>query len=255
MEELGSKVAVVTGAARGIGFGIAAAFAGQGMRVVMSDLPSATLHRAAERLGDRGATVSVMACDVRDPDEVDALAERALEVFGSVNVLCNNAGVMASGLAWELSLEDWHRVLDVNLWGVVHGIRSFVPHLIHAPGGGHVVNVASMAAVLPVASIAPYNVSKHGVLALSETLEKDLEAAGADVGVTVVMPGRVATSLGLRAPGEPEVSMEPKGKNVLAPEAVGDAVIDALVHRRRFLFTHPHLRGTVEERFGAILAD
>ena len=124
------------------------------------------------------------------------LAELTMERFGRVDLLCNNAGVVSGGRTWEIPLGDWDRVLDVNLWGAIHCIHSFVPLMVGNESGGHVVNVASMAAVTPVPGIAPYNVSKHGLLALSETLQADLQAAGSSVGVTVVMPGRVATSLG-----------------------------------------------------------
>ena len=255
MEELDNKVAVVTGAARGIGLGIAGALAGEGMKVVLSDLPSPALEAAAEHLRQAGRTVETVPCDVRDPDAVERLAVVAEERLGAVNLICNNAGVIASGRTWELSLEDWRRVLDVNLWGVIHGVRTFVPRLLDAPGGGHVVNVASMAAVTPVASIAPYNVSKHGVLALSETLLAELADLGAPVGVTVVMPGRVATSLGIRPPGEgPLDERTEEGPNVLTPEAVGAQVVDAVRRNRPFLFTHEHLMSGVERRFRRILS-
>ena len=256
MDELGGKVAVVTGAARGIGLGVAAALADAGMKVVLSDLASPTLEAAARGLAERGAEVAALPCDVRDAGAVQGLAAQSVERFGSVHLVCNNAGVMVSGRAWELSLEDWHRVLDVNLWGVIHGVRAFVPHLIEAPGGGHVVNVASRAAVTPVAAIAPYNVSKHGVLALSETLKLDLQAAGADVGVTVVMPGRVATSLGLRPPGEPPAEQAAdEERHVLSPDTVGKQVVAAVRRDQLYLFTHEHLRSSVERRFQRILAD
>ena len=126
-----------------------------------------------------------------------------MERFDRIDFLCNNAGVVSGGRTWEIPLGEWNRVLSVNLWGAIHCIHSFVPLIVDNESGGHVVNVASVAAVTPVPGIAPYNVSKYGLLALSETLRVDLEAAGSSVGVTVVMPGRVATSLGSPS-GEPD---------------------------------------------------
>src|SRR5262249_29519700 len=130
-------------------------------------------------------------------------ADETLDRFGAVHVICNNAGVIRTGRSWELSLEDWNAVLRVNLLGVVNGVRTFVPLLLASGTEGHVVNVASMAAVVPVPGIAPYNVAKHGVLALSDTLRMELRDSGAPIGVSVVMPGRVPTRLG-RAPEDPD---------------------------------------------------
>ena len=131
--------------------------------------------------------------DVGDPDAVQALAERTISRFGAVHLLCNNAGIIRAGRVWELSLNDWDAVLRVDLMGVIYGLRSFVPLLLASGEEGHVVNVASMASVVPVPGISPYNVSKHGVLALSETLYAELTQMAAPIGVSVVMPGRVAT--------------------------------------------------------------
>lgn len=255
MRELQGRVGVVTGAARGIGRGLAQAMVAEGMRVVMSDLPSPQLEASAARLAESGGEVVAIGCDVSDPEAVAALAAATIDAFGDVNLLCNNAGVMAGGRTWELSLGDWHRVLDVNLWGAIHGIRSFVPLLLESAHGGHVVNVASMAAVMAVPGIAPYNVSKHGVLALSETLRADLVAAGADIGVTVVLPGRVATGLGQPPGTDPPSAARAGEEGVLSPETVGRQVMGAVKEDRLFLFTHPDRLGGVQARFAAILTD
>jgi NAD(P)-dependent dehydrogenase (short-subunit alcohol dehydrogenase family) len=182
MRDLAGKVAVVTGAASGIGLGIAEALVAQRMRVVLADVDRPRLEQQAARLGAGGAEVLAVVTDVADPASVGRLATATLDHFGGVQVICNNAGVIRPGLSWELSLEDWDLVLRVNLWGVIHGVRAFVPLLLASGAEGHVVNMASMAAVVPVMGIAPYNVSKHGVLALSETLRDELVAAGSKVG-------------------------------------------------------------------------
>ena len=198
MKVLRGRVAVVTGAASGIGLGIARAFADEGVHLVLADIDGQRLEQEAERLRSSGSHVEAVVTDVGDPDAVQALAERTMTRFGAVHLICNNAGILRHGRVWELSLGDWDAVLRVDLMGVVYGIRSFVPLLLASGEEGHVINIASMAAVVPVPGIGPYNVSKHGVLALSETLQAELVQMGASVGVSVVMPGRVASRIGAR---------------------------------------------------------
>jgi NAD(P)-dependent dehydrogenase (short-subunit alcohol dehydrogenase family) len=254
MEQLEGRVAVVTGGASGIGLGIAEAFAGQGMKVVLADVDRSRLEAERDRLGAAGFEVTSVVTDVGNPAQVDALADAAVAAFGDLHLICNNAGVVRSGRTWELSLDDWDQVLRVNLLGVVHGVRAFVPRLLASGHEGHVVNVASMAAVTPVPGIAPYNVTKHGVLALSETLEAELTAAGASIGVTVVMPGRVRSRLGL-SPDAPDVDPPAAGgePGVLEPDDVGAQVVAAVRTGRLHLFTHPERKLDVERRFGRIL--
>jgi NAD(P)-dependent dehydrogenase (short-subunit alcohol dehydrogenase family) len=152
----------------------------------------------------------------------------------------NNAGIVNGGNAWELTLDQWHAVLDINLWGVIHGVRSFVPRILGTGEEGHVVNTASMAAVLPVAGIAPYTVAKHGVLGLSDVLRLDLEKAGAPVGVSVVMPGMIRTG------------MNPIG--TVEPSTVAANVVDAIRRGRPYVYSDDHSRHSVEKRLTAILA-
>jgi short-subunit dehydrogenase len=170
-----------------------------------------------------------------------------------VDLLCNNAGVVVGGRTWEISLADWRRILDVNLWGAIHTVRAFVPLLMGNPDGGHVVMVASLAAVDPWPAIAPYNVSKHGLLALSETLLGDLRATGSAVGVTLVMPGRVATGIGLPS-GAPvpdyDLDAEP---GMLSAEDVAEQVMAAVAEDTLYLFTHPDRMERIEARFDAIV--
>jgi NAD(P)-dependent dehydrogenase (short-subunit alcohol dehydrogenase family) len=254
MEDLAGKVAVVTGAAGGIGLGIAEAFLGRGMSVMLADIEPERLGRQAERLARSGAAVASTVVDVTDPDQVDALATAVLSRFGAVHVVCNNAGIIRTGRAWELSLDDWRAVLDVNLYGVIHGVRTFVPLLLQSGHEGHVINVASMAAVVPVPGIAPYNVSKHGVLAFSETLDDELGRAGATIGVTVVMPGRVPTRLGLPADA-PDPASDQVTAGELVPREVGERVVEAVRAGHLHVFTHPERRAEVRARFARITGD
>src|SRR5215472_10419781 len=189
------RVAVVTGAASGIGFGLSERFVAEGMRVVMADVDAPALAEAADLLAGRRAEVLPVTTDVSDGDQVDSLRDRALEAFGAVHVVCNNAGVSGTGRPlWEMSRRDWEWVMGVNLWGVINGIRSFVPVLLQQDAG-HVVNTASMAGVIP-GVLGSYSVTKHAVVALSEALHFQLLPLGAPVGVSVLCPGWVRTRIG-----------------------------------------------------------
>jgi len=249
MKELRDRVAVVTGAASGIGLGIARALADEGMQLVLADIDSVRLETVAERLRSAGSKVEAVVTDVGDPDAVQALAERTMVRFGAVHLVCNNAGILRGGRVWELSLNDWDAVLRVDLMGVVYGLRSFVPLLLASGEEGHVVNVASMASVVPVPGIGPYNVSKHGVLALSETLQAELAQMGASVGVSVVMPGRVASRIGL---GPDASALAPTEPGVIEPAEVGRQVVAAVRHERLYVFTHPERIAEARQRFARI---
>jgi NAD(P)-dependent dehydrogenase (short-subunit alcohol dehydrogenase family) len=238
--EIEGKVAVVTGAASGIGLAVAGALAVEGASVVLADVDAQSLEEHRNRLATGGLDVHAMATDVRDPDAVEALAEATVERFGGLHVAVNNAGIVNRGLAWELTLDEWRRVLDVNLWGVINGVRSFVPRILATGAPGHVVNVASMAAVLPVARLGPYTVAKHGVLGLSDVLRLDLEQVGAPVGVSVVLPGMIRTG------------MNPLG--TVTPEQVAQNVIAAIRSNRYYVYSDDHGQSDVEDRLGRILA-
>jgi NAD(P)-dependent dehydrogenase (short-subunit alcohol dehydrogenase family) len=240
MQQLEGRTAVVTGAASGIGLAIVEALVAEGMRVVMIDIGREQLDAQSARLADEGAAVHPLVVDVSDPDAVDRAGRAAVERFGALHVAVNNAGINARGTSWELPLEDWHRVIDVNLWGVIHGIRSFVPLILASGEEGHVVNTASMAAVLPRDRLGPYTVAKHGVLGLSDVLRAELDAIGAPVGVSVVMPGLIKTA------------MVPIG-TVLA-STVAANVVDAIRCRRSYVFTDDHSTAEVEARLQSILA-
>jgi len=203
VDDFTGRVAVVTGAASGIGRALAVRFGRLGMHVVIADVDEAGLTETAAEVAGEGAQVLPVPTDVCEAAAVQALADRTLDRFGAVHVVCNNAGVFSSGTAWEAPLEDYEWLLGVNLWGVVHGIRAFVPLLLAQEDGGHVVNTASMAGLvsLPYASI--YTMTKHAVLALSESLYHELALAGGRVGVSVLCPEAVATGIADAARARP----------------------------------------------------
>ncbi|MGH9024843.1 MAG: SDR family NAD(P)-dependent oxidoreductase [Acidimicrobiia bacterium] len=194
MDQLRDKTAVITGGASGIGFALAERFAAEGMRLVLADIEEVALEGAAKRIADADAEVLAVPTDVADADAVDALATATFERFGTAHVVCNNAGVVSGGPAWEIPLAEWEWILGVNLEGVVHGIRSFVPRLIEQ-GEGHVVNTASIAGIGPLPFVAPYNATKHAVVGISASMYHELALIGSPVGVTVLCPGFVPTKL------------------------------------------------------------
>jgi NAD(P)-dependent dehydrogenase (short-subunit alcohol dehydrogenase family) len=240
MRELQGRVAVVTGAASGIGLAIAEAFVDEGMRVALADLDEDALHAHATRLSGSGADVLAVRADVRDPASVDAVGGSVVEHFGTLHVAVNNAGVVGGGNSWEIPLDEWHRVIDVDLWGVIHGVRTFVPLVLASGEEGHIVNVASMAAVLTLPRLGPYTVAKHGVLGLTDVLRAELEGLEAPVGASVVMPGMVKTA------------MNPIG--TVPPAAVAANVVDAIRRDRAYVFTDDHSTSEVERRLRSVLA-
>jgi NAD(P)-dependent dehydrogenase (short-subunit alcohol dehydrogenase family) len=196
MRKFAGRVAVVTGSASGIGRALARAFVNESMRVVLADVQRPALEAVAEELRAAGGDVLSVATDVSVADDVSALAERAQEEFGAIHVVCHNAGVFAAGLSWEAPLSDYAWVFDVNVWGVIHGVRAFTPLQLAHGDAGHIVITASMAAVTAMPFCAPYAMSKHAVLALAETLHLELAAKGAAVGVSVLCPEVVNTRIG-----------------------------------------------------------
>ena len=188
-------ISVVTGAASGLGRSLALQFAARGLSVVLADVEAGPLRDAVAAVEATGAPALGVPTDVRSGDQVAALAAATLERFGRVDVVVNNAGVSAMPVPmWAYEVNDWEWVLSVNLWGVVHGVRAFVPHLV-AQNSGHVVNTASMAGVSAGPSLGPYMTSKHAVVGLSEGLAADLAIAAPGVGVTVVCPGQMLTNI------------------------------------------------------------
>lgn len=240
MEKIEGRVAVVTGAASGIGFALAHALAAEGANVLMADIDGPAVDAAAAHVRATGAEIESMAFDVRDPEAVERAGFQAMDRFGGLHIAVNNAGIVNGGTSWELPLEAWHAVIDVNLWGVIHGIRGFVPRILETGTEGHVVNIASMAAVTALAGIGPYTVAKHGVLGLSDVVRAELAAIGSPVGVSVVFPGRIRST------------MNPIG--TVEPSTVALNVIDAIRRDRPYVFTDDHSTSDVQHRLESIIA-
>lgn len=195
MQDFRDKVAIITGAASGIGLGLAERCAAEGMKVVLADVEEAALQTAAKQLEKDGAAVLPMVTDVSREADIIALRDETLARFGGVHLLFNNAGVGAGGRIWECTPKDWEWTLGVNLWGVIHAINAFVPLMIEQETDCHIVNTASIEGLWARPGHAPYQVSKHGVVNLSEVLWQDLQFAGARIGVTVLCPGAVDTNI------------------------------------------------------------
>ena len=271
MRELQGRVAVVTGAASGIGRAMAARFARAGMKLVLADIEEEPLFITRDALATGGAAVLAVRTDVANADDLTALARRTYDAFGAAHLLCNNAGVGVGGLAWEISLGDWQWCMGVNFWGVVHGIRAFVPQMI-AQGGGHVVNVASLAGLIDGPGMAPYFASKHAVVSLSESLHHDLAiAANGTVKVSVVCPSWVKTGIARSARNRPPALADSRPppssagammrdhvrvavENGSAPEDVASQVHDAVVEGRFWVLTHPERNAAIERRNQGILS-
>ena len=269
MKELSGRVAVVTGGASGIGRALAERFAAEGMKVVIADVEEKVLAKAAEELAEGGATVVPVVTDVSKEASVMALADRAYAELGAVHVLCNNAGVATGGLSWELTEADWQWTLGVNLWGIIHGIRAFVPRMIAGGDDGHVVNTASMAGLLSAPFMGPYNASKFAVVTISEVLHHELAMTGAKVKVSVLCPGFVATQIGESDRNRPDelrdaFQLDPAMEQFrgvfmqmlasgLPPAEVAAMVLDAVRNDRFYILTHPELKEPVRARMEAIL--
>lgn len=260
MDQLDGKVAVVTGAASGIGFALAQRFGAAGMRLVVADVEPAALDAAAASLRGAGHEVEQAYVDVSDLRQVEQLAAATLDRFGGVHVVCNNAGVATMGPCWEQSADDWQWVLAVDLWGVVHGVRTFVPLLLKQGEPGHIVNTASIAGLVPSPTIGPYNVAKAGVVALSETLDMELRDAGAPIGVSVLCPGVVPTRIahsGRNRPGAAAAPLDIPTQSDLPPTAlqpadVAERVLDAVRHDRFWVITHDGSADVVHARAEAM---
>ena len=196
MQEFKDKVAVITGAASGIGLGIARRAAKEGMKLVLADIEKDALNQAEEEFKSSGVEVFSVLTDVSKSEAIKNLAQQTINAFGEVHLLCNNAGVAAPGPLWECVLSDYSWVLGVNLWGVIHGIHTFIPIMLKQDNECHIVNTSSMAGLMagdPTNGI--YSITKHGVVALSESLQAAFTAMGAKIGVSVLCPGIVKTGI------------------------------------------------------------
>jgi NAD(P)-dependent dehydrogenase (short-subunit alcohol dehydrogenase family) len=227
MKSFRGRVAVVTGAASGIGLALTERFAAEGMKVVMADVEAPALTEAAERIRRTAPAVLASRVDVSRPDDLERLARETYEAFGAAHVLCNNAGVAVIGAAHEHTLADWQWVIDVNLWGVIHGVRAFLPRMLAGGEEGHVVNTASMAGLTTAPFMAVYDVTKHGVVALSESMYKEAQLSGSPIGVSVVCPGLIDTNIMRSSRNRPEALAE-TGKVGPAAQAFGQSLGDRL---------------------------
>ncbi|PCJ36582.1 MAG: short-chain dehydrogenase [Cellvibrionales bacterium] len=262
MKDVQGKVAFITGAASGMGLGMARAFSAAGMKVMLGDIQKDPLDAAVAELKGQDRDVAGVVVDVTDRDSVFAAAQATVDTFGKVHVCVNNAGVGADGSAESTSEKNWRWTIDVNMWGVVWGLQAFMPLIKEHGEGGHVVNTASMAGMFSWKNLSAYNASKYAVVAMSETAMA--EHTEDNIGVSVLCPGVVNTNLGTSArnrgddyggstdkKSEQMVAMLKKG---LSPDVVGEQVLEAIIDDQPYIFTDPGLRSWVESRFQRILA-
>src|SRR4051812_24834419 len=272
MQNLRGKTAFVTGGASGIGLALGQAFAQAGMRVMLADIETDALAKAVEKMRGFGSDVRGIACDVSDPVAVEYAAKETYASFGNVHVVCNNAGVAGGSGIDDISLDTWRWVLDVNVMGVLHGIRTFLPHIRSHGEGGHFVNTASMAGLNSGMGLSPYSASKFAVVNMSEGLARQVAPFG--IGVTVLCPGFVRTRIAEsrrnrpRRYGDPGEAPDPAsaagrlaarqaelGRSGLDPAQVAAQVLAAIREDALYVFTHPgaEWRAELAERFEAIL--
>jgi NAD(P)-dependent dehydrogenase (short-subunit alcohol dehydrogenase family) len=271
MRDLKGKVAVVTGGASGIGRAMAERFAREGMKVVLADVEQKPLEEAVAAIGEGGAEAVGVRTDVSKHEDVEALARKVFERFGAAHVVCNNAGIGAGGISWDQPLSDWEWTINVNLWGVIHGIRAFVPRMIEQ-GQGHVVNTASMAGLCGAPALGAYCATKHAVVGLSECLFHELAfAAGGKVNVSVLCPGFVKTNIAdahrnrpASLAGKAAAQQSPQEQmmdgmmrqaiaNGIPASEVADMVLAAIHEKRFWILTHSQMKRVVEGRAHGIL--
>jgi NAD(P)-dependent dehydrogenase (short-subunit alcohol dehydrogenase family) len=264
MDDLRGKVAVITGGASGIGRALAERFAAEGMKIVIADIDEVAMRAVEVQLAEGGTEVLTQVCDTSLEAEVQALADAAVSRFGGAHVLCNNAGVIGKGDAWRSPIAVWDWVIGINLYGVIHGVRAFLP-IMEDQGEGHIVNTASMAGLVALPGAAPYNVTKTGVVALSEGLFIELKATGSPVRVSALCPGFVRTNLlegqqwDARLGSDPGAPVTPMGQMMdqvlrqgvedgIDATEVAAQVVDAIRAERFWILTHPDMRHSVVER-------
>ncbi len=271
LETFKDKVAVITGGASGLGLAMARRFAHEGMKLVLADIEEAPLQKVAGEFTAEGIPAIGVKTDVSKAEEVEALARRAYDTYSGVHVLCNNAGVAPGGLAWASTLPDWEWCLGVNVWGVIHGLRSFVPRMLKQAGPCHIVNTASVAGLLSPPGMAIYCVSKHAVVTLSECLYQDLSKIGPHIGVSALCPAYVPTGISDSERNRPDALKNPsreRSADEIAREEqlrhavqsgrisagqVADKVFEAVRDNRFYILTHEKIKGAIEVRMKDIL--
>jgi NAD(P)-dependent dehydrogenase (short-subunit alcohol dehydrogenase family) len=274
VKEFQEKVAVITGGASGIGYAIVERCVKEGMKVVVADIENGALIQTEKALKSRGANILGVQTDVSKAKDVEALAQKTLDAYGAIHLLFNNAGVDEHGTIWERTLADWQWLIGVNLWGVIHGVRVFVPIMLEQNTEGHIVNTASMLGLISAPGMGIYKVTKHGVVSLSETLYHDLAIAGAKIKVSVLCPGFVHTRItdatrnrpaklqndptqGRRVPefDKEEQLIQQKVQDGMSPNQVANCVFDAIIDEKFYILTHPELKNLVRIRMEDILLD
>ena len=275
MKNFKNRVTVITGAASGFGREFATIAAALGMRLVLADVQQDALDTAAAELRAQGADVLSMPCDVRKADDVQALADATMARFGAVHLVFNNAGVGSGGLIWENTQADWEWVLGVNLWGVIHGVRIFTNLMLECAKidpefEGHIVNTASMAGLLNAPTMGVYNVSKHAVVSLTETLYQDLKLVEAPIGASVLCPYFVPTGISQSHRNRPDdvkagpVTSSQRASQSMSNKAVSSGKIsaaevaqwtfDAIRDEKFYIYSHPGALGNVQQRMEEVVA-
>ncbi|MBB3048056.1 NAD(P)-dependent dehydrogenase (short-subunit alcohol dehydrogenase family) [Litorivivens lipolytica] len=260
MKDFTGKVAVVTGAASGIGEGLARHCAGEGMKVVLADIN-------ADRLSALAAELNAVwrKTDVSRAEELEALADFAFESFGQVDLLFNNAGVLIGGTTWDVPLKDWRWILDINLMGVLHGVQAFVPRMLAQGTPAHIVNTSSLAGLLAAPLMGPYTVGKQAVLALTETLHYELQDS--PIGVSALCPGPIATGITASGEGREAQAAQTEGQKQLmqflndgisqgmAPAECAELVFAAIRENQFWIFTHEDFKPEYQRRIDELLAN
>lgn len=263
MKDLQGRVAVVTGAASGLGLAMSHRFAQAEMKVVLADIEADRLDAAVRELRAAGHDATGVVTDVADVDAVNRLAAAAFDAHGAVHVLCNNAGVVKRARVWELTLDDWNWVLSVDFWSVVYGLRAFVPRMLEQPEGGHIVNTSSMAGLLPMPNLGAYAAAKSAVLALSLSLQTEFDQLESSLGVSVLCPGFIATGITNSArnrPGDltdeappPDVPRTTAGAvATLTVADVAEQVVEAVLSNRFWILTHDQYQTVIRQHAAGV---
>ena len=270
MQDFLGRTAVITGGASGIGLGMARSFAGRGMKLVLADLNEELLKAAEEEFTEAGTSVVCQVCDVSKLEDVERLAEVTMDSFGAVHVVCSNAGVGIPTSARNVKLADWEWIINVDLWGPIYAVKTFLP-LIEEQGIGHINATSSMAGLISSQMMGAYNVAKHGVVALMAAVERELRAKKSNVRASVLCPGPINTNISRHSVdlrpgrGKPKGDSEKAGKmagNIQAaleqgmhPDEVGELVASAVEQEKFWILTHPHWSKTVQEQLDAMVND